>query len=262
MRCRRKSARGPASRRRWARRRIVRGVRFVCAVEGEGTRDRSRDASRTAARRWRRRRAAVVRGGGRGAGGGAAVQRRAVWRCRRWRRGSGRRWSGGRARRRGRGGDPGRPTGMAALTRWTNGRFPRAFDFINEQRRRQITITQMAELLKDFDMYVPGNGYDVGLHASTGHPCVVVPYKFDSPAAGGGGGGRAGGAAAGGAAAGAAAASPTPSPRQARRHSRHRSSTTSSRSVPSSRAICTTTTRFCRSRISTRSARAGTRIGR
>ena len=37
----------------------------------------------------------------------------------------------------------------------------------------------MAELLKDFDMYVPGGGYDVGLHASTGHPCVVVPYKFD-----------------------------------------------------------------------------------
>jgi hypothetical protein len=98
---------------------------------------------------------------------------------------------------RGRGGDPGNPTGMAALTRWTNGRFPRAFDFVNQQRRRYAQITQMAELLKNLDMYVPGNGYDVGLHASTGHPCVVVPYKFEAPPAGrgGGGGGRAAGAA-------------------------------------------------------------------
>lgn len=88
-----------------------------------------------------------------------------------------------------RSGDPGNPTGMAALTRWTGGRFPRAFDFIQAQRRRYILITQMAELLKDFDMYVPGsNGFDVGLHAQTGHPCAVVPYKFDSPPAGRGGG--------------------------------------------------------------------------
>ena len=83
---------------------------------------------------------------------------------------------------------------MAALNRWTGGRFPRAFDFIQGQRRRQILITQMAELLKDFDMYLPGTmgGYDVGLHAQTGHPCAVVPYKFDSPPAGRGGGGRGG----------------------------------------------------------------------
>ena len=96
-------------------------------------------------------------------------------------------------------GDPGNPTGMAALTRWTNGRFPKAFDFVQQQRRRQILITQMAELLKDFDMYVPGaNGYDVGLHAQTGHPCAVVPYKFEPQPAGrggrGGGGGGAGAA--------------------------------------------------------------------
>ena len=91
-------------------------------------------------------------------------------------------------------GDAGNPTGMAALTRWTGGRFPRAFDFVQQQRRRYILITQMAELLKDFDMYVPGatGGYDVGLHAQTGHPCAVVPYKFDSPPAGRGGGGRGG----------------------------------------------------------------------
>jgi len=106
----------------------------------------------------------------------------------------------------GRGGDPGNPTGMAALTRWTNGRFQRGFDFVNSQRRRQILISQMAELLKDLDMYVPGNGSDVGLHASTGHPCAVVQYKFEPHTAGRGGGGGRGGAAA------AAAASDTPAP--------------------------------------------------
>jgi len=89
-------------------------------------------------------------------------------------------------------GDPGNPTGMAALTRWSNGRFPRAFEFVQAQRRRYILISQMAELLKDVDMYVPGaNGYDVGLHAQTGHPCAVVPYKFEPQPAGRGGRGRA-----------------------------------------------------------------------
>ena len=113
---------------------------------------------------------------------------------------------GGRA-----GGDPGNPTGMAALTRWTGGRFQRAFEFVQAQRRRQILTSQMAELLKDLDMYVPNAGGDVGLHAQTGHPCVVVQYKFEPPAAGrgGGGGGRAG-AAAGGADTTAAAPAPAP----------------------------------------------------
>ena len=87
---------------------------------------------------------------------------------------------------------------MAALTRWTNGRFPRAFDFIQQQRRRYILITQMAELLKDLDMYVPAGAgagqWDIGLHAQTGHPCAVVPYKFEAPPAGRGGGGGRGGA--------------------------------------------------------------------
>jgi len=105
-------------------------------------------------------------------------------------RGAGRGGGGGGGAGRG---DPGNPTGMAALTRWTGGRFGRAFDFINSQRRRQILITQMAELLKDLDMYVPGTqgGYDVGLHAQTGHPCTVVPYKFEPQPAGRGGRGAA-----------------------------------------------------------------------
>ena len=83
---------------------------------------------------------------------------------------------------------------MAAINRWTGGRFPRAFDFIQQQRRRHMLITQMAELLKDLDMYVPAAAGDIGLHAQTGHPTVVVPYKFDSPPAGRGGGGRGGAA--------------------------------------------------------------------
>ena len=102
---------------------------------------------------------------------------------------AGRRGGGGGGGR----GDAGNPTGMAALTRWTGGRFPKAFDFVQQQRRRQILITQMAELLKDLDMYVPGaNGYDVGLHAQTGHPCAVVPYKFEPQPAGRGGRGGGG----------------------------------------------------------------------
>jgi Asp-tRNA(Asn)/Glu-tRNA(Gln) amidotransferase A subunit family amidase len=104
----------------------------------------------------------------------------------------------------------GNPTGMAALTRWTNGRFQRGFDFVNAQRRRQILISQMADLLKDLDMYVPNAGGDVGLHASTGHPCVVVQYKFEPPAAGRGGGGGGGRAAAASGAADATAAPATP----------------------------------------------------
>jgi hypothetical protein len=93
----------------------------------------------------------------------------------------------------GAGGDPGNPTGMAALNRWTGGRFPRAFDFVQAQRRRYELISKMQELLKDFDMYVPGTqgGYDVGLHAQTGHPCAVVPYKFEPQPAGRGGRGGA-----------------------------------------------------------------------
>jgi hypothetical protein len=81
---------------------------------------------------------------------------------------------------------------MAAINRWTNGRFPRAFDFIQAQRRRYTLITEMAALLKDLDMYVPTAAGDIGLHAQTGHPCVVVPYKFESPPSGRGGGGAAG----------------------------------------------------------------------
>jgi Asp-tRNA(Asn)/Glu-tRNA(Gln) amidotransferase A subunit family amidase len=118
------------------------------------------------------------RGGGRGGGGGVTPAGAPAD-------------TAGRGRGAGRG-TPGDPTGMAAITRWTGGRFQRAFDFVQQQRRRHMLITQMAELLKDLDMYVPTASGDIGLHALTGHPTVVVPYKFDSPPAGRGGGGRGG----------------------------------------------------------------------
>ncbi len=127
------------------------------------------------------------RGGGRGAGGAG--------------RGGAPDTAGGRGAAGGGGGggggrgDPGNPTGMAAITRWSNGRFPRAFDFINAQRRRYALISEMATLLKDFDAYVPGaNGFDVGLHSQTCHPCAVVQYKFEPQPSGRGGRGRAGAA--------------------------------------------------------------------
>ena len=169
--------------RRRTRRRVGGGVRRIRADEGEGTRHRRRDdsgagaARRRGGRRWWWRALVPRRCAAAAAGGGAAVA--AVVAV--------------AAAAGGAGGDPGNPTGMAALTRWTSGRFPRAFDFIQAQRRRYILISQMAELLKDLDMYVPGNGYDVGLHAQTGHPCAVVPYKFEPQPAGRGGGGVDGG---------------------------------------------------------------------
>jgi Amidase len=133
------------------------------------------------------------RGGGRGPGGGGRAGAGAAGAAGgRGGAGAGRAGAGAGGR-----GDPGNPTGMAALTRWTNGRFPRAFEFVQQQRRRYELISEMAGLLKDLDMYVPGGTgggqFDIGLHAQTGHPCAVVPYKFESPPAGRGGGfGRGG----------------------------------------------------------------------
>lgn len=41
------------------------------------------------------------------------------------------------------------------------------------------------------DLFIGGPNADVGVNAQTGHPCAVVPYKFDVPAQGGGRGGAA-----------------------------------------------------------------------
>lgn len=77
--------------------------------------------------------------------------------------------------------------------RFVGGRNTRAFDFLNNQRRRMLYVAKYNETFKDIDMFVSSAqaGWDVANNAQTGHPCAVVPYKFDVPEQGGGGGGGA-----------------------------------------------------------------------
>lgn len=72
--------------------------------------------------------------------------------------------------------------------RFVNGRTVTAMDFIQTQRRRYVLVSQWGEFMKELDMFVAAPFADVGANAQTGHPCVVVPYKFDVPAATGPGG--------------------------------------------------------------------------
>jgi hypothetical protein len=78
--------------------------------------------------------------------------------------------------------------------RFVNGRTVRAFEFVQGQRRRYMLISKWAEYMKDLDMFIGAPTADIGANSQTGHPCVVVQYKFDVPAQGGGGGGRGGAA--------------------------------------------------------------------
>lgn len=82
--------------------------------------------------------------------------------------------------RRGGGGGRG-PAGddspASAVTRFGRGRTTPALDFMQAQRRRYLLIHEMAAVMKDFDMYISGNG-DVGLTNQTGHPAVVFPYRM------------------------------------------------------------------------------------
>ncbi len=71
--------------------------------------------------------------------------------------------------------------------RFVNGRLTRAFEYVQSQRRRYLLVAKWAEYMKDLDMFVGNPQADVGANAQTGHPCVVVPYKFDAPQQGGGG---------------------------------------------------------------------------
>ena len=75
--------------------------------------------------------------------------------------------------------------------RFVNGRTVRALDFIQLQRRRYAYIVRWAEFMKDLDLFVGAPQADIGANAQTGHPCAVLPYKFDVPAQGGGRGGNA-----------------------------------------------------------------------
>ena len=104
------------------------------------------------------------------------------------------------------GGAPFPGTGAAAPTtpmspadwnpRFVNGRTVKAFDFLQNQRRRYVLIAQWGEFMKDLDMFIGAPYADIAPNAQTGHPCVVVPYKFDVPAPQAGAGGRVAGAAA------------------------------------------------------------------
>ncbi len=76
--------------------------------------------------------------------------------------------------------------------RFVNGRTVKAFEFMNNQRRRMVLVQKWGEYMKDLDLFIGGPNADVGPNAQTGHPCVVLPYKFDVPTFGGGG--RGGGA--------------------------------------------------------------------
>lgn len=80
-------------------------------------------------------------------------------------------------------GKPGDPPKLEALARRVQQRSSLALDFVQGQRRRHLLMLAMAEFMADLDLYVQPEtgGGDIGMHAQTGHPCVVVPYKFEAP---------------------------------------------------------------------------------
>lgn len=96
---------------------------------------------------------------------------------------------------------PARPAGLAADAanpmapadwnpRFVGGRNIRAFDFINNQRRRLMLVQAWGTFMNELDAFIAGPTADVGPNAQTGHPCAVLPYKFDVPQFGGGGRGN------------------------------------------------------------------------
>ena len=71
--------------------------------------------------------------------------------------------------------------------RFMGSRNTRAFEFINNQRRRLLLVQKWGDFMKDLDGFIGGPNADVGPNAQTGHPCAVLPYKFDVPQFGFGG---------------------------------------------------------------------------
>jgi Asp-tRNA(Asn)/Glu-tRNA(Gln) amidotransferase A subunit family amidase len=108
----------------------------------------------------------------------------------------------------GAGAPPAAPASPMAPADWNPrfvvGRSAKAFEYLQVQRRRLVLVQKWGEFMKDLDMFIGNPQADVAPNAQTGHPCVVVPYKFDVPAVQGGG--------RGGAAPAAPAAPATPAP--------------------------------------------------
>jgi Asp-tRNA(Asn)/Glu-tRNA(Gln) amidotransferase A subunit family amidase len=71
--------------------------------------------------------------------------------------------------------------------RFVGGRSIRAFEFINNQRRRLMLVQAWGTFMQDLDAFIGAPNADVAPNAQTGHPCAVLPYKFDVPQFGGGG---------------------------------------------------------------------------
>jgi hypothetical protein len=97
---------------------------------------------------------------------------------------------GGRGRGAGGGGAPADPMAPADWNpRFVRGRVVPAFEFLQIQRRRHAYISAWAEFMQDLDLFVGAPQADTTANAQTGHPCVILPYKFDVPTAGSGRGG-------------------------------------------------------------------------
>ena len=69
--------------------------------------------------------------------------------------------------------------------RFVGGRTIRAFDFVNNQRRRLLLVQAWGTFMKDLDAFIASPNADIAPNAQTGHPCAVLPYKFDVPQFGG-----------------------------------------------------------------------------
>ena len=83
----------------------------------------------------------------------------------------------------------GTPSPMAPADwnpRFVRGRMIRAIDYMQSQRRRYVLISKWGEFMKDLDLFIAGPTADIAQNAQTGHPCAVVPYKFDVPVQQGG----------------------------------------------------------------------------
>lgn len=75
--------------------------------------------------------------------------------------------------------------------RFVRGRAVPAFEYINNQRRRYMLVVKWGEFMQDLDLFIGSPNADIGPNAQTGHPCAVLPYKFEVPEVRGRGGNNA-----------------------------------------------------------------------